>query len=287
MRRPFRPRFFLDGPQSGLDCHELLIGAQAGTFVRLAPEDARHARTVLRSRPGDLAEVVFEPWRLLVPAEVESVGKEVVLRLFPPEAVPPERLFLALIQALPQPSAVDTIVEKGTEVGVDLFVFVPAEGSPALPVERLHGRLARWRRVAGEAAKQSKQLARPSIQVVASMPAAAQALEQASAGLVELDAIAPPALVVRSVALEPTAAESLRDVLQRGLGDGPSPAAGPLGGRPLFALWVGPEGGWTAPELTWFAAADIPLARLGRRILKAETAGPVAAALVRFSGGDW
>ncbi len=54
-----------------------------------------------------------------------------------------------------------------------------------------------------------------------------------------------------------------------------------------FAVWVGPEGGWASDELSLFLGAGIGTARLGRRILRAETAGPVAAAVIRFAVGDW
>ena len=324
----FRPRFFIDGPTSGLEEAQLRAGGGAGARVRLGPEDARHVRTVLRAGAGDPAEVVLEPWRLLVPAEVDTVGPEVILRVLSAaeaaagpaggpaeaesaaewarpqaaEAAPAETLLVALVQGVPQPSAVDVIVEKGTEVGVDLFVLVPVQGSPPLPVARLRGRLERWRRVANDAAKQSKQLARPAVRVVESLEAAARTLAAAAEQQGGASLGLPGPAAVRAVALEPSAPATLRQLLEGGPDGlaaarllatppatmspgGPQTAAGARPARDLLVLWVGPESGWTAEELAWFERAGIPLARLGRRILKAETAGPVAVALVRFSWG--
>jgi len=45
------------------------------------------------------------------------------------------------------------------------------------------------------------------------------------------------------------------------------------------ALAVGPEGGWASEELAWFRESGWVAASLGDRILRAETAAIVAAAL--------
>jgi 16S rRNA (uracil1498-N3)-methyltransferase len=50
---------------------------------------------------------------------------------------------------------------------------------------------------------------------------------------------------------------------------------------------VGPEGGWTAGELDQFTGAGVSTVRLGRSILRTETAGPVAVAVARLALGDW
>ena len=54
-----------------------------------------------------------------------------------------------------------------------------------------------------------------------------------------------------------------------------------------LALWVGPEGGWTESESEQFRAAEITGVRLGRSVLRTETAGPVAVAVARLALGDW
>ena len=55
-----------------------------GALVELAPRDARHARTVLRVRPGEPCEVVFSGTRTLVEAVFEEVGERVTVRLTGP-----------------------------------------------------------------------------------------------------------------------------------------------------------------------------------------------------------
>jgi 16S rRNA (uracil1498-N3)-methyltransferase len=246
-----RPRFFLEQPGT------------AGTELVLPAADAHHAARVLRLRPGDPCEVVLVPAGRLVAAEVSVVaGREVRLRLGEDIAVDRGSLSLRLVQALPDPRAVDVIVAKGTEVGVDEFVLVPAAGSPTVERGRIDQRLERWRKVALEAAKQSKQLAVPGVR----MAAFREALEECGG------------VGWTTIVCEPSAAGSLHDALC-GLWQS--------GVQTRLALWIGPEGGWSAAELEAFMVAGYRLARLGRRILRAETAGPVVSAVARFALRDW
>jgi 16S rRNA (uracil1498-N3)-methyltransferase len=79
-----------------------------------------------------------------------------------------------------------------------------------------------------------------------------------------------------SLVLEPTASGGLQEILA---GREVQPAR--------VALWVGPEGGWTAAELERFSSTGIETARLGRSVLRTETAGPVAVAVARVALMDW
>jgi 16S rRNA (uracil1498-N3)-methyltransferase len=53
--------------------------------------------------------------------------------------------------------------------------------------------------------------------------------------------------------------------------------------RGVTSVAIGPEGGWEPGE--W--DADRPRVQLGPTVLRAETAGVVAAALITFSNGSW
>ncbi|GAB4253714.1 MAG: hypothetical protein Kow00122_11690 [Thermoleophilia bacterium] len=325
--RALRPRFFLPPEAFGPD--DVGDGGIAGREATLPADDAHHARKVLRARAGEPCEVVLEPYGVLVPAEFVAVGERVRVRLGVPEpyaGAPP--VHVTLVQALPEPRKMDLVVEKGTEVGVDAFVVVPADGSPALPRDRLRERVERWRRVARQAAKQSRQLGVPVVETAASLQEARDRLAASAGG----DGVRPAGVV-----LQPGAAESLGSWLDRQravlAGDPPAPTVPPAPLAPpappvptappappaptappvwpvwpaaaaapvpaalapfappppalALALWVGPEGGWSAGEIGRFAAWGLSLAGLGRRVLRTETAGPVGVAVVRFSLGDW
>ncbi|HZL06574.1 MAG TPA: RsmE family RNA methyltransferase, partial [Coriobacteriia bacterium] len=208
-----RPRFFV-APE-GVEHGDALVGALAastprnpdepslvGVLVELAPSDARHARTVLRVRPGEPCDVVFSGTRVLAEAVFEEVGDRVTVRVTDrATSGPASRVELLLVQGLPQPRKVDEVVEKGTEVGVDAFLITLAAGSPRVPLGRLDARAARWRSVAAEAAKQSKQLAIPEIRTAVSVEAALDSAR--SEGW-------------QSVVLTPSATQHLGSVLRGG-----------------------------------------------------------------------
>jgi 16S rRNA (uracil1498-N3)-methyltransferase len=165
------------------------------------------------------------------------------------------------------------VLEKGTEVGASFFVVVPTAESSRLPEASRAHRLARWGRIALEAAKQSKQLVVPPVEL-------ADSVEQAIHHLSAQGAF--------SLVLDPSARETLREKLERravsGAGLSGASVEAP---EPRIALWVGPESGWSAAELERFGEAGIEAARLGQGVLRTETAGPVAVAVSRLAMGDW
>jgi 16S rRNA (uracil1498-N3)-methyltransferase len=251
----FRARFFVS--------EEPVVGAE----TVLSVEDSHHAGRVLRLRVGDLCEVVSPERRAFV-AHVTSVGAAVRVmvqeELRSTEAGAAYCVAVGLVQALARPAAVDFTVEKGTEVGADFFILVQSHGSPGGDGKDLSAKLQRWGRIALEAAKQSKQTRVPWVECVSSVR---DGLKRAA----ELGCV--------SVVLDPAAETPLFDVVT-GL-------ASTVAGAQKPALWIGPEGGWSEEELEAFAAAGIPAAKLGRSVLRTETAGPVAAAVTRLALGDW
>ena len=120
--------------------------------------------------------------------------------------------------------------------------------------------MARWRRITYEAAKQSKQIVVPPVDFAGSLEGALDLLGQEG---------------MFSLVLEPSAPLGLKEAVA----DHTEPAR--------LALWVGPEGGWTAVELECFKCAGAQMARLGRSVLRTETAGPVAVAVTRLALEDW
>ncbi len=263
-RRGFSPRFFLsDQPE------QTRKRVSSGDRVQLGREDSHHATRVLRLRPGDVCEVVAGD-RTVFQATVERVGDQVGLTVGR-QATGADmgavyRHQVGLVQALARPAVMDYVIEKGTEVGADMFVVAASAGSPR------HGglgeeRLERWRRIAREAAKQSKQTRVPRVVSAASLTEALALLQEWAAF---------------HVVLEPEAEDGLCDLLAGTL----RPAGAAEDGLRV-SLWVGPEGGWQAGELAALAAAGACAARLGRSILRTETAGPVAVAMARLALGDW
>ena len=171
---------------------------------------------------------------------------------------------VGLVQALGKSAAMEHVLEKGTEVGASFFWFVRTAGSPAWSGRVDSEQHTRWRRIVREAAKQSKQIVMPEVGAPASFGEVVDLATRTE---------------VLSVVLDPEASDGLHDVVER------AAAAGAPGRR--VALWIGPEGGWTSAEREEFSAAGMASARLGRSVLRTETAGPVAVAVARLALGDW
>ncbi|NLE73397.1 MAG: 16S rRNA (uracil(1498)-N(3))-methyltransferase [Actinobacteria bacterium] len=267
-RRPVR--FFIASPleRKNRAVHEGSSSAPpaAGSLACLDAEDSHHAVRVLRLRVGDGCEIVQSdaPGRVWA-ATIETMGPPVGVRLTRlMEESSGAVLRLALVQGLLVLSKVDEIIDKGTQVGIDEFLMVQAEQSPVGAERKAAARVERWERVARAAAKQSRQPALPRITVVSSVTEAAQTLN--GDGFL-------------SLVLDPGAERTLSGLLKEHEGT-------TLCGKRL-ALFVGPEGGWTEAERACLLNQGVEVVRLGRRILRAETAGIVAAAVVRSVCGDW
>jgi 16S rRNA (uracil1498-N3)-methyltransferase len=217
----------------------------AGGRVVIGGPQGHHLARVLRVRPGERGVAVSN--RREYEIEVAEVaGSRVVGRVVGDRPVQGEpELGITLLQAvLPNPDF-DAVIEGGTAVGISRFVAVQAERSVARPPAQ---RLVRWQAIAGSAAEQSHRGEAP--EVVGPLPLH-EALEQARGS--------------RLLVLEPSASV---------------PLARAIDGSNAYTIAVGPEGGWTEPELSLMRERDGVMVNLGPRILRARLAPVVAAAIL-------
>jgi 16S rRNA (uracil1498-N3)-methyltransferase len=150
-------------------------------------------------------------------------------------------------------------IEKCTEIGVARIIPVIARRSDAHLAAAAAKRHDRWQRIARQASEQSRREAPPEI-------AAAVKLKDLAGEAV------PAADATKRIVLDESLVESadgtrLAEVLQ----------SNPTATEVILA--IGPEGGWTDSELTWFHDEGWATASLGKTILRAETAAIVATAL--------
>lgn len=224
-----------------------------GAEVVLDPEESHHVTRVLRLRAGDDVSV-FDgrggEWsgRLL---ETSPVGARVAVGAALTDAVEPTPPVI-LVQGACRADRVEWALQKGTEVGVFAFAIVPFARSEG--ADRAAAKLDRWRRIVLEACKQSGRRRIPDVAWLDTAPP----LETGARGFV-LDA---------GAGVEPIGA----------LLAAPAPSS--------VSLAVGPEGGLEPDEIAALVALGFRRASLGPRILRTETAGPVAAALVLHAWGD-
>src|SRR5687767_6001904 len=143
--------------------------AEGGAGVVLSEEESRHLRDVLRLRAGDEAFVFDGEGREFACVVAEPGGRKSAARLevrapaTPPGPEPP--LELTLLVALLKGEKFDLVVQKATELGVGSVRPVLTKRADV----RLHEgrdaahRVARWQRLALEAAKQSGRARVPSV----------------------------------------------------------------------------------------------------------------------------
>ncbi len=147
-------------------------------------------------------------------------------------------------------------IEKCTELNVTTIVPVIARRTEKHLAQAAEKRVERWRRIAHEAAQQSRRLAAPAI-------ASAQKLTDA----LRLEAEAK--IVLAENERGTTLSEILRSRVEIA----------------SLALAIGPQGGWSNDELEMFARADWIPASLGETILRAETAAIAGLAIARAELG--
>jgi 16S rRNA (uracil1498-N3)-methyltransferase len=233
--------------------------------VRLAPEEARHLTEVLRLGRGD--EVfVFDGEGREYRCRVAEAGRGQALLEVCEEVEasrPGSPLRLALCVALLKGEKFDLVVQKATELGVNSIVPVVTKFADVRVKDGRDAsrRLARWKRIALEAAKQSGR---------ASLP--------------ELSEPLPLASVIESEASESSPCRLFfSERAGRGLVEAIRQCPGELG---RVAALVGPEGGWAEEELEQARLGGWSIVTLGGRVLRAETAAIVVAALLEHLCGD-
>ena len=235
----------------------------------LTGAEGRHAATVRRLAPGERLDLT-DGAGTLAQGRVTAVRPGTVeLAVLARRTEPAPEPRLVVIQAIPKGDRGELAVETMTEVGVDVIVPWAAERCVAVwRGERADKGVARWRTTAVAAAKQSRRAWFPEITPLASTAAVADRVRAARLALL-LDPEAPDALA------------KLAD--SAGLADSADLAG--AGGE--VVLIVGPEGGIAPGEAELLARSGATGARLGPTVLRASTAGAVAAALVLSAVGRW
>ncbi len=214
------------------------------TTATLEGDQALHLARVLRAQPGQIFDVVANGF--LRRATVVNVSEqEVTFALgeeLEAEAALPVHLLLAIIKF----DHYEWGLEKLTELGASRITPVIARRTEKHLALAAAKRVERWRRIALEAAKQSRRSDVP--QVDDPLPLK-HALAQVNA---------PVKLLLAETEQENTIAEAMKDVTEE------------------IALAIGPEGGWTTEEMTLFSESGWRHVTLGPRILRAETSAIAA-----------
>jgi 16S rRNA (uracil1498-N3)-methyltransferase len=220
--------------------------------ITLTADEARHLREVLRLKPGDEVSVfdgAGKEFRARV-AQARRESAELDLDEEIQPARPESPLQITLAVALLKGEKFDLVVQKATELGVYKIAPLMTRFADIKLRDESDAskRVARWQRIALEAAKQSGRAVVPEV----SLPVALASLLDGSC-----------------VLFSERAGHGLTQI-----------------STDKVTAIIGSEGGWSDEELDQARAAGAQIVTLGGRILRAETAAITAAALIQHRFGD-
>ncbi|MCS6305514.1 MAG: 16S rRNA (uracil(1498)-N(3))-methyltransferase [Nitrospira sp.] len=190
-------------------------------------------------------------------AEITDVSKQTVtgriLETVPEPLRHTPRLILG--QSLLKGEKMDWVIQKATELGVAKLVPIESRHSVVqLKTDRVDHQLARWQRIALEAAQQSEQWRIPPIATPKSLAAL---LASRTTGTITL------------MLAERREGKSLQTV------ELPQDVTGSV------LVLIGPEGGWSQEEVQIAEQAGVAFITLGQQILRSETAAIAAISILQ------
>jgi len=218
-----------------------------GNYIYIEGHEARHILNVMRMKEKDKV-VVFdgtgkEYTGFISKIKGKSLIIEVVSTRYPKKSVQPE---ITLFQCMPKKEKMDYIVEKATELGVHSIKPLISERTIARPSEEKNdSRISRWEKIALNAAKQC---GRNDIPEIRNIEKFYNALDSVN----DFDLVLMAHLSEGTIPLR----EAIKDFDT---------------GR--IAVFIGPEGDFTAEEIIMAKETNCKLISLGPRVLKSDTAG--------------
>lgn len=227
-------------------------------------EDAAHITRVLRMKPGDCI-TVFDGSGFEYTARISRIldGRicaDIIDASFS-ELEP--RVKVTLFQGIPKAGKLDTIVQKAVELGVFRIVPFAAERSVAKISNDKKGlqKIERLNKISREAAKQCGRGITPRVEQPVTVGEMAEML-----GTLDMS-------IMLYEKLGHSGERSLRSILRR---DAES-----------IGIIIGPEGGFSDSEAALLLdKASVHAAGLGPRILRTETAGSAALAIVMYEKNE-
>jgi 16S rRNA (uracil1498-N3)-methyltransferase len=223
--------------------------------ISITDEKAHYLASVLRCGKGDCLIIFDGKGNCFRTTVITADKREVVAEVA--EKIPCDlesNLNITLVQGLLKGEKMDMVVQKTTELGVKEILPVITNRSQLRDTKKI----ARWRKIAEEASRQSGRSMVP--------------------------------VVHETVGFDNflSARDSIHGIVfyeEEGVGLTEAVSSLVPHHSSLFVL-IGPEGGFTKEEITLTKEKGLIVASIGKRILRAETAAISAVTLAQFLLGD-
>lgn len=234
-----------------------------GDKAIITGQEAHHILDVMRLKKQDRITAFDGTGKLYEGKILDTTNKKVNVQI---EHVVQDSqktdLEITLAQGLPKKNKMDYIIEKCTELGIDLIMPTQTTRTIVkLDRVRFASRKLRWQKVAREAAKQCGRTTIPQVQGLSPWPTVLSALSDFDLKL-----------LFSLVSLVPLGKQTqrLKDVLRT------------HNKAKRIILLIGPEGDFTPEEVRGALNAGCIAVSLGKNILKSDTAAISALAMINY-----
>jgi len=211
--------------------------------MTLSPDDARHAKTVLRLKVGDKV-ILCENG---IDYVCSYVGDDVydTIESAPNQSEP--SIHVRLFQCLPKSDKMDFIVQKAVELGVSEIIPIASKRVCSLPKQPMN-KITRWNKIAYEAAKQCGRGRVPIVREIVDFKQAVASVKSDYSGIIFYEC----------------GGQRLKEIAFNSNAD----------------VFIGCEGGFEHEEIMLAQSHGIIPVTLGKRILRVDTASVVALSLL-------
>jgi 16S rRNA (uracil1498-N3)-methyltransferase len=231
------------------------------TACELGPDNLKYLKQVMRLKQGDKINI-FDGFGCEFEAVIKSYStKTVFIDLGGKIPTADKKIRITLAQAIPKAGKLDTIVKSAAELGADVIIpFDAARSVGRIADEKSSLKVARWQKIAGEAARSSHS---SHIAKVSKVSSFANMIALASG-----DAL-------RLIFWEEESQKTIKDILKDEA----------ITAVKDFFIVIGPEGGFSRDEVTMAKEASFISVSLGKQILKVETAAAAIISILQYEKG--
>lgn len=218
----------------------------------LLNDDLYHIKTVMRMKNGDKVEVVYENNVYL--CEVQFLKDEVsIIELEQLQTTSNLEPKITLILPFLKEQKMDLILQKGTELGIDEFIFIETERTIVkIEDKKEQSKLERWSRICKEASEQSMRLDIPNVKIERNKD--------------NLENLVGLKLLCSTQEKDKTVKNLLKNTRN----------------YDKINIMIGPEGGFSVKEEIYFEKKGFTKVSLGSQIMRVETVPVFLASIIRY-----
>ena len=225
----------------------------------ITDDDARHIAKSLRMKIGEeltLCSCYKTEYLCKITGFTDNTVEVEIISQKPCENEPSVRV--ALFQALTKGDKMDFIVQKAVELGACEIIPMLTDRCVSRPDEKSAAKkVARWQKIAQQAAMQSRRAIIPEVKPLMSFA----------------DALRYSKEFEKTLLFYEGGGESVKSLLNKNTGS--------------IAVFIGSEGGFAPSEVERLVENGGTPATLGKRILRAETAPLAALSVIMFQTGNF